>query len=920
MLRASAAVHLSGASNGAFQLGSIVGSVVARPGHLRLLDTDAEPGDQTLVESYRRLADVFHEVLAEQSLDALLVRIADTVGDLIPLDTLTIYEADEPKRVLKPVLVRDVYADEIMSTTISFAEGITGWAARHREAVLSNQAHLDPRVRTVPGTPLEPEALICIPLIARGSIKGALNIYREGEAVAFSDMEFEIAKRFGDAAALALDNAESRARLEHQARTDSLTGLFNHSVFYERLLGSLQESSRTHMPLAVLMLDIDDFKHVNDVHGHAVGDELLRFLAEALRAIVRPEDVICRLGGEEFAVVMDGCGGEDAVRVAERVQSRLAAVDFPGIGRMTVSVGLSLGPEHAMNPRELAACAEAAMMTAKAQGKNQVVLYAEDHTSRPDTPGVERDVRSIAHLKMLQSLTGKLNRLNDVREIGDAIAAELRSLVDYHNCRVFVSDGDDLIPVAFLGELTSSSESLSLDLLRTRVGHGITGRCAELGESIVVADAANCEFGRQIEGTDPIEESLLAVPLRYGSRVVGVIVVSKLGLHQVDEDDVRLLEVLAGHAAVAVENASLYESARREAESATSLLEFGRELATLVELDDIVARVTALSAEILGSRQTSFYLEADGGLRLQAEHGHPPEMGAELAARTYPRSALDVDRDPYIAEPQDYEPVIGEAPVPGGRYAIAPFEVDGRGGCLVALVERDDFGERELGLLGGLAQQAKLAMANASSYEGLERTFVSTVEALANALEANDEYTSAHARWITDLSLRVGRELGLDERTLKRLELGALLHDIGKIGIPSDVLAKPGRLNAAERRLVQTHPELGERIIAPIDRLQVVRPIVRHCHERWDGHGYPDGIAHEEIPLESRIIFVCDAYHAMTTDRPYRHRLSHREAVRRLADGAGSQFDPNVVEVALRVLEQPVPEPKPSSADASGAS
>ena len=736
-----------------------------RPGNLRLLEIDAHPGDPTLVESYRRLADVFHEVLAEQSLDALLVRIADTVGDLIPLDTLTIYEADETKRVLKPVLVRDVYADEIMSTTISFAEGITGWAARHREAVLSNQAHLDPRVRTVPGTPLEPEALICIPLIARGQIKGALNIYREGEAVAFSAMEFEIAKRFGDAAALALDNAESRARLEHQARTDSLTGLFNHSVFYERLLQSLQESSRTHLPLAVLMLDIDDFKHVNDVHGHAVGDELLRFLAEALRAIVRPADAICRLGGEEFAVVMDGCGGEDAVRVAERVQTRLAAVDFPGIGRMTVSVGLSLGPEHAMNPRELAACAEAAMMTAKAQGKNQVVLYAEDQTRRPDAPGIERDVRSIAHLKMLQSLTGKLNRLNDVREIGDAIAAELRSLVDYHNCRVFVSDGDDLIPVAFLGELTSTSESLSLDLLRTRVGQGITGRCAELGESIVVADAANCEFGKQIEGTDPIEESLLAVPLRYGTRVVGVIVVSKLGLNQFDEDDVRLLEVLAGHAAVAVENASLYESARREAESATSLLEFGRELATLVELEDIVARVTALSAEIIGSRQTSFYLEADGALRLRAEHGHPPEVAAALAARPFPLEAMDVGRDPYVAEPRDYEPAIGgEAPVPGGRYAVAPFDVDGRVGCIVALVERDDFGERELALLGGLAQQAKLAIANASSYEGLERTFVSTVEALANALEANDEYTSTHARWITDLSLRVGRELGLDER------------------------------------------------------------------------------------------------------------------------------------------------------------
>jgi len=896
----------SGSVKRASELRSIGGSVVVRPSHLRLLDDAAPGGDPTLVESYRRLADVFHEVLAEQTLDALLIRIADTVGDLIPsLDTLTIYEADETKRLLKPVLVRDVYADEIMSTTISFSEGITGWATLHREAVLCNQAHLDPRVRTVPGTPMEPEALICVPLVARGQIKGALNIYREGDAAAFSETEFEIAKRFGDAAALALDNAEIRARLEHQARTDSLTGLFNHSVFYERLLHSLQESSRTHMPVAVLMLDIDDFKHVNDVHGHAVGDELLRFLAEALRAIVRPEDVICRLGGEEFAVVMEGCGGENAERVAERVQSRLAAVDFPGIGRMTVSVGLALGPEHAANPRELAACAEAAMMTAKAQGKNQVVLYDEGGARRPDAPGVERDVRSIAHLKMLQSLTGRLNRLNDVREIGDAIAAELRSLVDYHNCRVFVADGEELIPVAFLGDLTSGVDSLSLDMLRKRVGEGVTGRCAELGEAIVVADAANCEFGQLIEGTVPIEESLLAVPLRYGSRVVGVIVVSKLGLNQFDEDDVRLLEVLAGHAAVAVENASLYEAARREADSATSLLEFGRELATLVELDDIAARVTELSAEILDSRNTSFYLETDGDLRLHAEHGHSPETATELASWSLPLSALHTDRDAYISEPQEYEREIGRtAPVPGARYAVAPFDVDGRVGCLVALVEQEDFGERELALLGGLAQQAKLAIANASSYEGLERTFVSTVEALANALEANDEYTSDHARWITNLSLRVGRELGLDERALKCLELGALLHDIGKIGIPSDVLSKPGRLTAAERTLVQTHPELGERIIAPIDRLQTVRPIVRHCHERWDGRGYPDGVAGEDIPLESRIIFVCDAYHAMTTDRPYRRRLSHREAVRRLAEGAGSQFDPHVVEVALRVLEQ----------------
>src|SRR5207253_7957475 len=212
---------------------------------------------------------------------------------------------------------------------------------------------------------------------------------------------------------------------------------------------------------------------------------------------------------------------------------------------------------------------------------------------------------SVAHMKRLQGRGGKLNRLNDVRQIGNVIAAELRSLIDYHNCRVSLVEGDDVIPIAFVGQFTSETRE-PMEILVCKVGEGITGRVAETGESLLIGDAANCEFARILPGTDSIDESQVVVPLTYGTRVVGVIVISKLGLNQFDEADVRLLEVLAGHAAVALENAGLYESARREADSATSLLEFGRELATLVDLDDIAGRVTALSAEILDSRNTAF--------------------------------------------------------------------------------------------------------------------------------------------------------------------------------------------------------------------------------------------------------------------------------------------------------------------------
>jgi diguanylate cyclase (GGDEF)-like protein len=892
---------------------------------LRLIPEPSEPPshDAALVESYRRLADVFHAVLAEQSLDTLLDRIADALADLIPHDSLTIYEADEPRRLLIPVWARDKWADKILADKCPFGVGLTGWGVEHREPARVNQAHLDPRVATVPGTPDdEPEAMITIPLIARDSIKGALNIYRLGEEASFDDDEFELAKRFGDAAALALDNAQIRARLELQAMTDSLTGLYNHRAFHERLRRALASASRSHAGVSVLMLDIDDFKRVNDVYGHGAGDEILRGLAETLKDAVRASDVVYRLGGEEFAIVVTSSSPEHAESLAHRLVDRVASTDFDPAGRITVSVGLARGPEHAMNPRELIACAEAAMMSAKARGKNQIVLYDDSEMERPQGEPIPsaRDVRSVAHMKMLQSLGGKLNRLNDVRQIGNVIATELRSLIDYHNCRVSLVEGDDVIPIAFVGQFTSETRE-PMEILACKVGEGITGRVAQTGESLLIADAANCEFARILPGTDSIDESQVVVPLTFGTRVVGVIVISKLGLNQFDEDDVRLLEVLAGHAAVALENASLYEAARREAERATALLEFSRQLSSAEGMDAVVDRIVELSARTLGSRHASvWFQEAPGDeIHVRATYGYSEVEHQRLMRMQFPHALAEQHMsgtEPFVITEEQLAALTEAADIAVGRpFALAPLTLDGgRLGC-IAVVPPDEgeFTERHLRLLAGMAHQAKLALTNAGNFHNLERTFLETVEALANALEANDEYTSSHARWITDLALKVGEELGLEGASLKRLELGALFHDIGKIGIPETILSKPGPLTDEERVIVETHPELGEKIIAPIDRLEEVRPIVRHCHERYDGAGYPDRLTGEEIPIESRIILVCDAYHAMTTDRPYRKRLPAQEALRRLHEAAGTQFDPLVVDVCARVLATRASDGKPSA-------
>jgi HD-GYP domain-containing protein (c-di-GMP phosphodiesterase class II) len=560
---------------------------------------------------------------------------------------------------------------------------------------------------------------------------------------------------------------------------------------------------------------------------------------------------------------------------------------------VTISIGISQGPEHAMNPRELVACAEAAMMTAKARGKNRIVLFDDESKERPlSTQTNGRDVRSIAHMKMLQSLSGKLNRLNDVRQIGAVIADELRLLIDYHNCRVSVIEGDDVVPIAFRGDLSASGEE-PVAFPITKIGEGITGHVAEVGRSLLVPNALECEYARLIPGTHVIEESMVAVPLRYGARVIGVIVISKLGMGQFDEDDVRLLEVLAGNASVALENARLYESQRREAASLKALLEFAAAISRTPTTEGIADETVGAAGRLLEAADASLWLrDATGELRAVAATG---ETGVP--------SGFDTERVYDLARHRKDPFLLGLSI--GSRAAIAPLPQEGglEGFIVVAepASELTHFTEERLTLLAGISYQASIALANAGNFEGLETTFVSTVEALANALEANDEYTSSHTRWITDMSLKVGRELGFDCEELKRLELGALFHDIGKIGIPASILQKPAALTSEERAVMELHPELGERILAPIARLSEVRPIIRSCHERWDGDGYPDRKSGEKIPLESRIILVCDAFHAMTTDRPYRKRLPVEEACRRLREGAGTQLDPEVVDVFLRL-------------------
>jgi diguanylate cyclase (GGDEF)-like protein/putative nucleotidyltransferase with HDIG domain len=186
------------------------------------------------------------------------------------------------------------------------------------------------------------------------------------------------------------------------------------------------------------------------------------------------------------------------------------------------------------------------------------------------------------------------------------------------------------------------------------------------------------------------------------------------------------------------------------------------------------------------------------------------------------------------------------------------------------------------------------------------------IDALVTALLERDRYTGEHSAFVVEMAKSVAATLGLDEVEVERVGHAALLHDIGKVGVPDRILHKTGPLAGEEWELMREHPVIGERILRAIPGMGGVARIVRHEHEWFDGAGYPDGLVGERIPLGSRIILACDAYHAMTSDRSYRAAMTHDDAIAELVGCAGTQFDPRVIGALVGYLSQGEPRFKPS--------
>jgi hypothetical protein len=241
----------------------------------------------------------------------------------------------------------------------------------------------------------------------------------------------------------------------------------------------------------------------------------------------------------------------------------------------------------------------------------------------------------------------------------------------------------------------------------------------------------------------------------------------------------------------------------------------------------------------------------------------------------------------------------------GRSGAAAPIRWDGQVRGALAVVAKPDaepLDDTELELLTRLADLGAVVLEQSDMTERLEIANASGVEALTAAIDLHDSYTWEHSQSVMVLAERVAQRLGFDEAALAEISLAARLHDVGKIGVPDAILLKEGPLDEQEWEVMRCCPRWGAEMIERFPRLDNVATIVRCLHEHWNGNGYPDGLKGEEIPAAARIVFCCDAYSAMTSDRPYRKAMSREAALEELRTNSGTQFEPRVVDAMERVV------------------
>ena len=425
-------------------------------------------------------------------------------------------------------------------------------------------------------------------------------------------------------------------------------------------------------------------------------------------------------------------------------------------------------------------------------------------------------------------------------------------------------------------------------------------------QTIRIRDVRKYPFGSsEIEIDQSNLRSLLAIPIRLHRLSIGsILAFGKQDEIFFTENDESLASLLSSQSAAAVESTWLYQELQSTLTTTTLLHQVSFEILRTEELGQAVKVILETARKVA---------DADsGGLVLFG-----PDNKIEIELGIDASGVHNGASHPFNLIQQAMSSGLSIHPSDQTVTEVCfPIQTHLRkyGGLWLRLPESHNYDSRHTAALQTLANQMERAILLIesrrqakeieSAYEELEITYDHTLAALMSALDARDSETEGHSARVSQLAASLGKEMALDIHQLKALERGALLHDIGKIGIGDSVLHKPGQLSDAEWKIMRLHPDIGARIVEDIPFLQDTLPVIRYHQERWDGSGYPIGLRGKDIPLLARIFAVADAFDALTTHRPYREKIPLEQALAFLRERSGALFDPEVVSAFEKIFTE----------------
>jgi diguanylate cyclase (GGDEF)-like protein/putative nucleotidyltransferase with HDIG domain len=676
--------------------------------------------------------------------------------------------------------------------------------------------------------------------------------------------------------------------LERKSEIDMKTGLFNHHYFMTQFAGELQRANRYDRPLSIIIADLDLLRNINNTYGHLAGDDVLKGVADILKRTVREYDIVARFGGEEFAILMPEAEIETAIERAEFMRKEIEATGFVVPTsvepiKVTMSFGISKRESALQAMEEIIHNADSALYRSKLNGRNTCLAFLDNTYVHATKAGVEQlpDLEE-KQAERPETSAPPVYRAAFVtyfrkgRADKPAPSQPAVESVSKPEAPKQVERSAQPVPVRLLIGIMAvfSLISLAISIPAARETIAAYSMMDWFGFITIVCIIGLTEWfsiNLYVRNTSLSTSAvpILALILLFGplGTLVASLVFAVVAAFKFRSRTHRIIFNFSNHVI---------------AGTAINLLTYGYGLIIPGWGNPFQELLLALAAAMILFIITTRLVSVGIG--------------------------LDTGQSPYEVWNQQY------------RW-IAPYYL-GMGFIVFALL----FGYQYAGLPGILATLAPMSLLRISEAQYIEHTRLvvnelrqknhelelrsieitelneGLLETLSDMIDLRDPYVLGHSRMVSKYASDIARLMKLSDRQIEMIRKAGLLHDIGKLGMPSEILAKPGRLTSEEYEIIKGHSALGAELVIKSPSLRPLVPMIRHHHEHYDGRGYPDRIAGTQISIEARIIAVADALEAMTSNRPYRKALDQARVIKELTEHAGSQFDPLVAQTAITML------------------